>query len=70
MIREAVTSSELRSIGYVDNTHTLEVEFRRGGVYQYFGVSPEAYRELIAAPSIGRFFNSQIKDSHLYRRVE
>jgi hypothetical protein len=34
MKRETVGSSNIRSIGYDQNTNILEVEFRSGRVYQ------------------------------------
>jgi hypothetical protein len=68
--RAPVSSRQLASIGYDDASSTLEVEFRKGGVYQYFGVSAEIYRQLIAAQSIGMYFNDVIRDSGLlYRQV-
>ena len=38
MIRQPVSSSNIRSIGYDSESNTLEIEFHSGGVYQYFGV--------------------------------
>ena len=38
MDRIQVRSSNIRSIGYDQKTQTLEVEFLKGGVYQYFDV--------------------------------
>lgn len=38
MIRQPVSSSNIRSIGYDSKSNTLEIEFHSGGVYQYFGV--------------------------------
>jgi hypothetical protein len=68
--RTPVSSTQLTSIGYDDASSTLEVEFRKGGVYRYFGVSAQTYRQLIAAQSIGTYFNDVIRDSGLrYRQV-
>ncbi len=38
MDRIQVRSSNIRSIGYDQNRQILEVEFLKGGVYQYFDV--------------------------------
>ncbi len=62
MQRVPVSSSQLTSIGYDPATLTLEVEFRKGGVYQYVGISAETHEQLMAAESIGTFFNTMIRE--------
>jgi hypothetical protein len=70
MDRQLVISSELHSVGYDDANRLLEVEFRTGGVYHYFGVPRQAYDALMTAASKGRFFNTQIKPAYPCMRVE
>lgn len=70
MDRQRVISSELDSVGYDDANNVLEVEFRTGGVYQYFGVPRELYVALVTASSKGRFFNSEIKPDYPCVRIE
>ena len=41
MIRQPVSSSNIRSIGYDSMSSTLEIEFHSGGVYQYFNETTE-----------------------------
>jgi hypothetical protein len=41
---------------------TLEVEFRSGGIYQYFDVPESVYQALVSASSIGQFLNENIKN--------
>ena len=60
--RTYVASSVIASLGYDGGKKVLEVEFRTGRVYRYFGVPERVYRELRTAPSIGSYFNRQIKD--------
>lgn len=67
MVRQTVNSSDIRSIGYLGNT--LEVEFRSGGIYQYFNVPQSVYFGLMSAPSHGRFFHSNIRDRYGYIRI-
>ncbi len=69
MTREAVISTELRSVGYDQETLTLEVEFHRGGTYRYLGVKSSMHAALMAASSKGRYFNTYIKDVYSYERV-
>lgn len=69
MRRDLVSSSSILSIGYDSSSQTLEVEFQSSFVYQYYNVPQHVFDELIASPSKGQFFNSQIKDAYPYSRV-
>jgi KTSC domain-containing protein len=64
MDRQPVTSSNLLSVGYDPDAETLEVEFRKTGVYQYYNVPQFMHERLMAADSIGTFFNANIKNSY------
>jgi hypothetical protein len=65
MEREAVSSSSIASVGYDPGSETLEVEFVKSGrVYQYLNVPQFMYDRLMQAPSIGIFFNAEIKDGY------
>lgn len=67
MKRENVESSSVRSVGYEQGV--LEVEFLNGGVYQYVDVPPEEHAALLAADSIGRYVNLEIKPFYSVRQV-
>lgn len=69
MERTAVSSSDLKSVGYDQTSGTLEVEFHRGGTYQYSAVPPTVYDALLAAPSLGSFFAQHIRWTYQYRRL-
>jgi len=45
------------------------MEFRDGGIYQYFNVASNIYKELISAQSIGSFFYKYIKDKYNWQKV-
>jgi len=47
MVRQLVSSTNVRSIGYDDATDTLAVEFHSGGIYQYFDVPKTVYAALM-----------------------
>jgi hypothetical protein len=68
MQREPVDSSTLASVGYDETQFLLELEFRSGELYQYFGPPNHIHRELMTAESKGRFFNQQIHDHFPYVR--
>jgi len=69
MERHKVTSSVVRSVGYDETAQTLEVEFNSGVVYQYDNVAQIVYQQLLAAESIGKFINAEIKPHFPYSRV-
>lgn len=67
MFRNFVQSSNLRSVGY--ERGTLEIEFRSGGLYQFYGVSEIEYKNLLNASSLGQYFHYKIKDKYTYRKI-
>ncbi len=69
MERQAVSSSNLVSIGYDPNSETLEVEFNGGAIYRYFNVPSFEYERLMAASSHGIYFNANIKDTYPFERA-
>jgi len=62
MIREAVISSNIHSVGYDDEAQILEIEFHSGGIYQYYSVPRTIYGGLMNASSHGKYFHAYIKD--------
>ena len=69
MHRDRVDSSSVSSVGYDDRSHTLEVEFRNGGVYDYLDVPADEVRRLRRAESFGRYLNTRIKPRYPVRKV-
>lgn len=69
MERRSVSSSNIQSIGYDEETQVLEVEFKSGAVYQYTGVNVHLAHNLLGATSVGSFFAQNIKDSFSFKRV-
>lgn len=70
MFREPVSSSSIASIGFDDDSETLEVEFVSGSVYRYRGVSQAVFDAFRTAPSKGTYFNAHIRDAYPWDRVE
>lgn len=64
MIRQNVRSSDLRSVGYDPDISLLEIEFNRGGLYQYSNVLAMIYNGLMSASSHGKYFHRNIKDKY------
>jgi len=69
MKRTPVVSSQIASIGYDKMERILEVEFTSGAVYQYEAVSPQIAEDLIAAESVGKFFNKYIRGTFNYTKI-
>ena len=69
MNRTPVQSTNVSSIGYDPTTHTLEVEFSGGNIYQYFDVPQAINDALMASDSKGQFLASQIKGNFRYARL-
>lgn len=67
MNRQYVNSSDIRSIGYENNT--LEIEFNSGGIYQYHGVPFDRYSNLLNSGSCGRYFHNFIKPFYTGIRI-
>jgi uncharacterized protein len=69
MEREMITSSNIVSIGYDSATETLEVEFAKTGIYQYYNVPESIHQQFMEADSKGAFLNSHIRNAYPYSRV-
>lgn len=68
--RQPVSSSTIRSVGYDRSEGTLEVEFIRGGVYQYIGVPEFLYLGFLLTSSKGQYFNNKIQGRYKERHVD
>jgi hypothetical protein len=70
MLREKVSSSSLRSVGYDPSRLVLEIEFRTGGIYQYLNVPERVYLELLTDESMGRYFDYSIRDNYVCKKIK
>ncbi len=69
MERNAVSSSNIKSIGYDEKSKVLEIEFHGGKVYQYSEVPKQEYMGLMSASSHGSYFHANIKDKYSYTKI-
>jgi hypothetical protein len=67
--RIPVDSSNISSIGFDEDSNTLEIEFHSGAVYQYFDVPLNIYQGIMEADSKGQFFAQHIKGYFRYSKV-
>ena len=59
---KSVKSSQIKSVGYDQDSSTLYVEFSNGVIYQYYGISPDRHYLMMGAESIGKYFRDKIRD--------
>jgi hypothetical protein len=65
-----VRSSAIRAVGYYRPERWLFVHYRGAeGIYAYEAVTSQEWRDLLAAPSKGRFVNFRIKPHHPFIRL-
>lgn len=69
MKRTPVDSSNISSIGYDEDSNTLEIEFHSGAVYQYFDVPMNVYQAIMEASSKGQYFAQNIKGYYRFVKV-
>jgi hypothetical protein len=70
MQRHPVHSSVLESVGYDHGTKILELEFKEGGVWDYFDFPNPTYNRFIKAESLGKFFVKRIKGRYPELRIK
>jgi len=70
MRRRPVYSSAISSVGYDPESRTLEVEFRSGSVYDYFGVTAGLFESFLESASKGKFFAERIRRRFPSERVD
>jgi hypothetical protein len=67
--RLPVKSRILRSVGYDDSKKILEIEFHTGLVYQYSGVPPKVYADLMHSVEIGKYFSEKVRPRFQTKQV-
>jgi len=69
MPRMELSSTALQTAAYQDQGALLELEFRSGAIYRYFGVPAQTYQELLGAESKGTYFRCHIRDRFPYAQI-
>ena len=68
--RVFVESACITAIAFSIDENVLQLEFRNGLAYEYFGVPAALYRDLLSAPSKGAFVTRFIRGHFRFRRIE
>lgn len=61
-------SSTILKVSYDTLLENLRVEFAQG-TYDFFGVPVEIYHEMIAAESVGKYFQANVKNKYDYMKL-
>ena len=62
-------SSNIARICYVQETQVLTVDFKNGGLYNYYDVPETLFEQMKAATSKGQFLAQNIKGRFRYARA-
>jgi hypothetical protein len=62
-------SSNVKGARYDDEEQILEVMFKGGATYRYYGVGADVWDEFLGASSKGQFIWQNIRDNYDYERV-
>ncbi|WP_279005207.1 KTSC domain-containing protein [[Clostridium] scindens] len=66
MNRQPVSSSRMSSVGWENDV--MEVQFKDGAIYQYYGVSQSEFQQFMNSPSLGSAL-SRLDKVHQYKRL-
>lgn len=69
MKREKLKSTNIASAGYDAEKKHLDIEFVKGGLYRYFNVPEDKFRNMLKAESAGKFFAAEIKNVYSSERI-
>lgn len=56
-----VNSTAISEVSYDKDTQILRIQFIRGTEYDYPNVPEKEFRNLVSAPSVGKYYNQHIK---------
>ena len=59
-----VDSSFIKHVAYEEETCSLLVTFGTGSIWLYKSITLDIYNRLITAPSLGAYFNTNIRNKH------
>lgn len=66
---ETPESSNIARFAYDNASYVLKVEFKNGGIYDYFDVPQPVFEGMRNAPSKGQYLAQQIKGTYRYARA-
>jgi len=67
--KEFTNSSQVKNISYNESSKEMDVLFIVGKKYRYSDVPKHVFENALAAESIGKFINSEIKNKYQYTLI-
>jgi hypothetical protein len=64
---QAVISTNVLAVGYEISSRTMRVQFRNGGIYDYFNVAPKLFDEMLQPHPWHRI--GRAVRAHAYARI-
>lgn len=61
-------SSLIESYGYDPKKLELDINFHKGGVYRYFGMTQERFEQFLRSGSKGKHFLAEIKGKYDFEK--
>lgn len=62
-------SSNVKRVGFDDETQDMQVEFASGGVYVVPGAGQAVYADMVSDPSPGGYYNKHIRNRYPVRKL-
>ena len=62
-------SSQISAMEHDSETEVLQITFKRGGVYEYYGVPWDVWEDLISRESVGKGFHALIRGQYEYKKL-
>ncbi len=69
MHRIPVSSVDITQIGYQEDSETLEIQFSRGEVCQYYTVPSGVYVEVMKSPAKEEYYHARIGERFPCSRI-
>lgn len=69
MHRIPVTSIDITQIGYQEDSETLEIQFSRGEVCQYYNVPSDIYDEVMKSSAKEEYYHTKIGERFPCTRI-
>lgn len=62
-------SSNIIMVEYDSKHYTLRISFKEGSVYEYENVERSLFGDLVSWPSVGKFFQSYLRNQHDSKKI-
>jgi hypothetical protein len=67
---QPVKSSNIKAIGYDEESKTLQIQFKNGRAYQYKDVPLDTFEAFQHADSVGKYYFARIQKNYECEKIE